>query len=197
MAEIKYKKEKVTATVSPHVRKRIDEYVASEEFSSVSDFVNTALAYFLGKLDYQKELEAAAKEPTQVTDERDQLLIDVIKKLVENPELLSSIKEQTKSGASKKHESLPYPAKRESFSQQDYQKEREECRRNFCPNPRELTPEEARKAAEAKAYYRALRGEKEEPEEVGSDQKTEPDGKKPRVLFEGEPKDYPQEWILE
>ncbi|WP_269849523.1 hypothetical protein [Methanosarcina horonobensis] len=41
-----------------------------------------------------------------MTDERDQLLIDVIKKLVENPELLSSIKEQTKSGASKKNMNL-------------------------------------------------------------------------------------------
>lgn len=68
----------------------------------------------------------------------------------------------------------------------------------LLPNPRELTPEEARKAAEAKAYYRALRGEKEEPEEVGSDQKKQNRTvKKPRVLFEGEPKDYPQEWILE
>lgn len=71
----------------------------------------------------------------------------------------------------------------------DHQKEREECLRKLCPNPRELTPEEARKAAEAKAYYRALRGEDEEPEE--------PKGKKPGVLLDGEAKDYPREWILE
>jgi Arc/MetJ-type ribon-helix-helix transcriptional regulator len=89
MAEIKYKKEKVTATVSPYIRKRIDMFVAAEEFSSVSDFVNTALAEFIGKLDYQKKLEALAKDTPPDNADDDKRLITLIKTLVKNPSLLN------------------------------------------------------------------------------------------------------------
>ncbi|WP_091689704.1 hypothetical protein [Methanococcoides vulcani] len=53
---IKYKKESIHATVSPYVKKKAEELVATEEFSSMSDLVNIALAEFIGK--YAKETEA-------------------------------------------------------------------------------------------------------------------------------------------
>ena len=51
---IKQKKESIHATITPYVKRKAEELVASEEFSSMSDLVNIALAEFIGK--YNREL---------------------------------------------------------------------------------------------------------------------------------------------
>lgn len=53
--KIQYKKEKINATVSPYLKKRIDELVEKNEFSSISDFVSIASAYFLSDYDSREE----------------------------------------------------------------------------------------------------------------------------------------------
>ena len=59
--DIQYKKEKISATISPYIKKQVDELVESGNFSSVSDLVNTALAEFLVKFN-QKSSQEPKKE---------------------------------------------------------------------------------------------------------------------------------------
>lgn len=196
------KKESINATVSPSLKKEVVEAVERGDYSSMSDAVSQGLTLLFGR-ERKKTIPAQEQHMGEeratytdigqfereiwkqkgITFQKMGRLEDAIKcfdkALGINPERVNETKNR---------ESIIY----------DHQKEKEECMRKLCPNPRELTPEEAKKAAAAKAYYRALRGEKEEPEEERVNQKQEESsGKKPRVLFDGEPKDYMQEWILE
>jgi len=63
MTKLNYKKEKISATVSPYLRKRTLGYVDEGIlFSGISDFVSTALAMLIENLDYERELELIKSE---------------------------------------------------------------------------------------------------------------------------------------
>lgn len=62
-------KETISATVSPYIKKQVEELVASGDFSSMSDFVSIAISEFIGiykreqKSRQDKEVEA---EPVRI-----------------------------------------------------------------------------------------------------------------------------------
>jgi Arc/MetJ-type ribon-helix-helix transcriptional regulator len=51
----------ISVTISPHLKRRIDEIVATGEFAGASDLVSHALSEFLGKYDEEKKFKAIAK----------------------------------------------------------------------------------------------------------------------------------------
>ncbi|ADI73568.1 hypothetical protein Metev_0662 [Methanohalobium evestigatum Z-7303] len=71
-AESKRKKNTICATVSPYVKKRVDDLVNSNDFSSMSDLVSQALSEFIAN--YEK------KDKEDITD--------IVRDIIENdPEI--------------------------------------------------------------------------------------------------------------
>ncbi|WP_048181329.1 ribbon-helix-helix domain-containing protein [Methanosarcina sp. MTP4] len=83
---IQYKKEKISSTISPYLKNRIDEFVDSGEFSSVSDFVNTAIAEFIAKYD-----ERVSREIQQSETKLPEIMLNAILQTGEGRELLASL----------------------------------------------------------------------------------------------------------
>ena len=54
----------ISVTISPHLKRRIDEIIETGEFAGASDLISHALSEFLGKYDEQKKFKTMAK--TQV-----------------------------------------------------------------------------------------------------------------------------------
>jgi len=96
MTELKYNKAKISATVNPYLRKRAVDFVEVDElFTSISDFVSTALAMLIEKLDYERELELKKSEDIErlrgtKEKEASHLLLEIIKN---HPYLLKEISE--------------------------------------------------------------------------------------------------------
>lgn len=55
MATAKRNKETICATVSPYLKKQVEELVASEDFSSMSDLVSIAISEFVGAYKRQQK----------------------------------------------------------------------------------------------------------------------------------------------
>jgi Arc/MetJ-type ribon-helix-helix transcriptional regulator len=70
MAIPKKKKENVTITLSPYLKKQLDQMVESGDFSSMSDLATMALTEFIGK--YNQEQKASSKTSAPIS-------IDIIK----------------------------------------------------------------------------------------------------------------------
>lgn len=85
MAKAVKKKEQINATVSPWIKIRCLELVATLEFSSVSDVVSLALSEFFGKYDHIKTKESEERE-TRIPD-----LLEVLMKTKEGQEWLQSV----------------------------------------------------------------------------------------------------------
>lgn len=65
-------KEKVNITISPYLKEKADELVATEKFSSMSDLVSIALAEFIGKYSReQKEQEMTTEQLLSTLSEKD------------------------------------------------------------------------------------------------------------------------------
>jgi Arc/MetJ-type ribon-helix-helix transcriptional regulator len=61
-SKIEPKKEKLSATISPYLKDRIDTLVNDGKFSSASELTSTALAYFFGCYDVRMNEEKKRKE---------------------------------------------------------------------------------------------------------------------------------------
>jgi Arc/MetJ-type ribon-helix-helix transcriptional regulator len=110
LVAIKQNKVKISATISPYLRKRIEEYLKSDEFSSLSDFVSIAAAELIGKLDNEKEMkkaEADAEMKKRQSESLDAAAL-LIKLLTKHPELLSEIQEERKEEKEGKPKSATY-----------------------------------------------------------------------------------------
>lgn len=83
--EIQYKKEKISLTISPYLKKRVNELVDSGDFSSASDLVSTALAEFIGKHDDRTNRKISSIDGTL------ELLLRGILQTEEGKNFLSSI----------------------------------------------------------------------------------------------------------
>ncbi|MGA9187298.1 MAG: histidine kinase dimerization/phosphoacceptor domain -containing protein [Methanosarcina sp.] len=91
MAKAVKKKEQINATVSPWIKIRCLELIATFEFSSVSDVVSLALSEFFGKYDHIKTKEAEERK-NRIPD-----LLEVLMKTKEGQEWLQSVyKNETK-----------------------------------------------------------------------------------------------------
>ena len=67
----KKNKAPLNSTVSPWIKKRIDEMANTEDFASVSDIVSQALSEFIGRYDAIKERERLTRESVSPTVEKD------------------------------------------------------------------------------------------------------------------------------
>lgn len=56
------KKMKLSATISPYLKKRVDELVESGVFVSASEFTGISFAEFLGRYDMYKEITDMAQQ---------------------------------------------------------------------------------------------------------------------------------------
>jgi Arc/MetJ-type ribon-helix-helix transcriptional regulator len=66
---IRKKKENITVTVSPYLKKQLDEMVESGDFSSMSDLAMMAFSEFVTKYNIEKEKQSTTesnnKNPTE------------------------------------------------------------------------------------------------------------------------------------
>ncbi|WP_440953871.1 ribbon-helix-helix domain-containing protein [Methanosarcina sp. Mfa9] len=102
--DIQYKKEKISATVSPYIKKQVDELVKNKEFSSVSDLVSTALTEFLVK--YNQKTHPCNQKSVQEMKETPDTLPELIRIIMENEEgrkIVEDMFKKMKSGNSEKY----------------------------------------------------------------------------------------------
>lgn len=111
MAQIKQNKEKLNASVSYWIKKKALEYGESEEYGSLSNFVEIALAYYLGSLNKEMELKqkAADDQAKQKSIEDKNAATLLMKLLLKHPELIQELNEsepknETSSGKRHIHE---------------------------------------------------------------------------------------------
>lgn len=95
MPPIKQNKAKINATVSKWVKDKAEKYAESDEYGSFSNFIETAMTFYMGSLEKERELiernnEELIKEKQKECQETTSLLI---KLLTLHPELLQEIKE--------------------------------------------------------------------------------------------------------
>lgn len=152
------KKDSINATVSPSLRKRVEEVVDNKEFSSLSDVVSQALTQFFEKRDAGKSIKnIASKRVVHEHRETDQFEREIWKHKGLTLQKMGRLEEAI-----------------ECFDMAlgvELYKEKGECMKTICPEPRELTLEEEIKAAEAKEYYRTLLGEEKKEETVSEQPK--------------------------
>ena len=180
MAKIVRRKIQVNATVSPILAKKIDAGVESEKYSSQSDLVSIALAeHFVheDQREYEKKMselysvlikydegKALLDEVPRTTQEKVDAYMKAGNALTELGEYEDAKKyfEKAKTLESGQLEQPKKPGRPGRITYPSRKEREEECLEEMCPEPRELTEDEKRKAAEAKEYYKKLRGEGEE-----------------------------------
>lgn len=198
--ERKRRKTTISVVLSPHLVDKIDKAVQEEKYAGQSDLVSIALTehffkeeqklkeddlIFLLEIalddeDFRNKLQTLSKDPKTRVEALKQKALACAKlgEFDEAAENLAKAKELESKPETNIPERIVY----------DHQKEKEECLKAICPEPRELTPEEARKAAEAKEYYKNLLGEDsaEKEETVAEQLKKDkvPDIINRRVTFE-------------
>ncbi|MBE0522484.1 MAG: hypothetical protein IBX39_09510 [Candidatus Methanoperedenaceae archaeon] len=59
-------KAQLNSTISPWIKKRIDEIANTQDFASLSDVVSQALSEFIGRYDMKKQLEQMQYMKTSV-----------------------------------------------------------------------------------------------------------------------------------
>ena len=170
------KKPQVNATLPPILVEKIDEGVKKKKYTSASEAVSVALS------------EHFTREEIR---ENEWKLYKIYEVLIEHPEGREILGQFEKTKEEKKDaliragiahvEAGEYEEAKRCFARAKEldsgqpanpprgrityasKKEREEeCLEEMCPEPRELTPEEKRIAAEADEYYKKLRGDKDE-----------------------------------
>lgn len=195
--ERKRRKTTISVVLSPHLVDKIDKAVQEEKYAGQSDLVSIALTehFFKEELklnendliyileialddeDFRNKLQTLSKYPKTRIEALKQKALACAKlgEFDEATENLAKAKELEERQETGTPERIVY----------DHQKEKEECLKAICPEPRELTPEEARKAVEAHEYYKTLLGEEVEEETVAEQLKKDrvPDKINRRVTF--------------
>ena len=95
---IKQNKVKINATVSKKTKTKAEEYAASEDYGSFSNFVETAMIYYMGALEKEQEIKLKeAEEQLKKNQKEEKDIVTVILKLISNhPELLNEYNELRK-----------------------------------------------------------------------------------------------------
>lgn len=78
------KKNTICATVSPYLKRKVDELVERGEFSSMSDLVSQSLAEFISKYESKKDEEKNHQNSTE-------LLLKALLQTEEGKKLLASL----------------------------------------------------------------------------------------------------------
>lgn len=86
----KQNKVKINATVSKWTKTKSEEYAATEDYSSFSNFVETALNYYMGAIEKERDLKLKEAEDLLMSRQQEgKELVTVILQLISNhPELL-------------------------------------------------------------------------------------------------------------
>ena len=71
----KRKKNTICATVSPYIKKQVDELVASGDFSSMSDLVSIAISEFIGRYNREQKEKAAELSESLPSSKNEQPII--------------------------------------------------------------------------------------------------------------------------
>ena len=176
MANVVRRKIQVNTTVSPVLAKKIDEGVESEKYSSQSDLVSIALTeHFIREEQQEHEKKMEKLYSVLINNDRGiELLNEVPRTAKEKAEALTKAGiahveageyEEAKrcfARAKQLESGQPVNPPRGRITYASKKEREEECLKEMCPEPRELTPEEKRIAAEADEYYKKLRGDKDE-----------------------------------
>ena len=173
MARTVGRKVSLSTSISPKIGKKIDNAMDGGDYASQSDLLQIALSEYFTREEIREHQDKLITVYQRLLedDEGRRLLKDWPKDKATQIEALKKkgivcvelgdLDEAMRCFAKAKGlESNPAPGIPERIVYNP-QKEKEECLNAICPEPRELTPEEARKAAEAKEYYKKLLGEEE------------------------------------
>lgn len=173
MVRITRRKVQINSTVSPYLAKELDEGLESDDYSSQSDAVSIALAeHFIRKEQREKERKMAELYAVLIKNKEGRCLLDEVPRTqIERADALTKAgialveaghyEEAKKCFAKAKKLEAISENERPKHIIYNPQKEKEECMEAISSEPRELTQEEARKAAEAKEYYKTLLGDHE------------------------------------
>ena len=95
MNVIKQNKVKINATVSKKTKTKAEEYAVSDDYGSFSNFVETAMIYYMGALEKEQEIKLKeAEEQLKKNQNEEKDIVTVILKLISNhPELLDEYNE--------------------------------------------------------------------------------------------------------
>jgi len=112
MTKIKQNKVKFSATVSARIKNKAVEYGETPEYGSLSNFVETAMNYYLGAIEkedslriqsLEEELRAAEAEIERINMERGNASAVLLKLLKKHPELIDDVNKLMKTSAGDKN----------------------------------------------------------------------------------------------
>lgn len=91
----KMNKVQLNTTVSDEAKRKAEEYGASAAYSSTSNFVETAIWYFIGAIEREKEMnyEECKKEVDRLRQENERNAAVLLKLLSMYPELVTEANE--------------------------------------------------------------------------------------------------------
>lgn len=163
-------------TMSPLLLEKMDKSIEEHDYSGRSDLASIAIAEHLIKEDLELMDQSISlflshflsdnhsrQQLRKITPDNIHFRISALKKKAKACIELGEFDEAREClEEAKKLEATESPEQKPRIITYDSQKEKEECLKSIEPEPRELTPEEARKAAEAKEYYKAFLDDEEE-----------------------------------
>jgi len=112
MTKIKQNKVKFSATVSARIKKKAVEYGNTPDYGSLSNFVESAMNYYLGAIEkeddmriqsLEEDLRAAEAEIERINVERGNASVVLLKLLKTHPELIDDVNKLMKTSTGNKN----------------------------------------------------------------------------------------------